>query len=391
MLKSILMSILPLLAFGLGALASSPAFGQPSASGRIKPAPAQPRFEIRAFEIIGNRRLTDAALAARVSRFVGPNREFADIQNAIAAVRAAYVEQGLSAVQVMLPEQSVDNGVVRLRVVEGKLAKVRVEGQKFSSEAKVRRALPALREGAMPDSNAIAANLRLANEHPSRQTTVVLRSADITITPLSISWSGVWRAPTTDMTGYLSALRNIPDLFGPSSDADFKASRANARAAFRALRFGTAVTQALPADLQVRASFTGQYTQDALVAGEQFGIGGFDSVRGFFERAVAGDRGLRGTLELYSPDFGQAVERSVGTVRTLRVRAVAFYDAGSVTRNHPQPGESQGESIASAGAGLRLSAMRNLSVRLDAAQVLEGGGGLPRHAVRVQGSVAYVY
>ncbi len=306
-------------------------------------------------------------------------------------MRAAYVEQGLSAVQVMLPEQSVDNGVVRLRVVEGKLAKVRVEGQKFSSEAKVRRALPALREGAMPDSNAIAANLRLANEHPSRQTTVVLRSADITTTPLSISWSGVWRAPTTDMTGYLSALRNIPDLFGPSSEADFKASRANARAAFRALRFGTAVTQALPADLQVRASFTGQYTQDALVAGEQFGIGGFDSVRGFFERAVAGDRGLRGTLELYSPDFGQAVERSVGTVRTLRVRAVAFYDAGSVTRNHPQPGESQGESIASAGAGLRLSAMRNLSVRLDAAQVLEGGGGLPRHAVRVQGSVAYVY
>ena len=70
---------------------------------------------------------------------------------------------------------------------------------------------------------------------------------------------------------------------------------------------------------------------------------------------------------------------------------VGFQQARSVSSNHRQPGESQGESIASAGAGLRLSALRNLRVRLDAALVMEGGGGLPRHAVRVQGSVASVY
>jgi len=45
-------------------------------------------------------------------------------------------------------------------------------------------------------------------------------------------------------------------------------------------------------DLQFRANLVRSNTRDALVAPEQFGIGGADSIRGFNERYASNDRGI---------------------------------------------------------------------------------------------------
>jgi hemolysin activation/secretion protein len=138
---------------------------------------------------------------------------------------------------------------------------------------------------------------------------------------------------------------------------------------YSAVRWAFDHRLALARDWQLRFGMSGQYTRDMLVAGEQFGLGGADSVRGFEERAIADDRGYRGTLELHTPDAGG---------RTgwpgARLRALAFYDWGGVRRIGAVPPHPEAQRVGSAGLGLRLSRGTSLALRMDYGWVLDAGG-----------------
>ena len=108
--------------------------------------------------------------------YTGPDRSLADIQRAREALEAAYSAKGYGAVQVLLPEQEVARGEVVLRAVEAKLGKVTVEGNRFFDEPNIRASLPSLQPGSSPNTARSAKDLRVANENPSKQTTVTLRS-----------------------------------------------------------------------------------------------------------------------------------------------------------------------------------------------------------------------
>lgn len=93
----------------------------------------------------------------------------------------------------------------------------------------------------------------------------------------------------------------------------------------------------------VRAQF--QYSPDALISGEQFGLGGVSSVRGAGERDIAGDSGLSTSIELISAELLPGL------------RSLAFVDAGWL-RNHnseANPNKPASDHLLSAGLGLRYS------------------------------------
>jgi hemolysin activation/secretion protein len=108
---------------------------------------------------------------------------------------------------------------------------------------------------------------------------------------------------------------------------------------------------------------------NALVPGEQFGIGGANTVRGYLEREVVGDQGLVGSVELYAPQF----EEPFGTPQSM-LQFLAFVDAGKVW-NHQAAwcvGTSTICPLASFGAGLRFE-LQTLQLRLDLAHALKNG------------------
>jgi hemolysin activation/secretion protein len=123
-----------------------------------------------------------------------------------------------------------------------------------------------------------------------------------------------------------------------------------------------------------------------LVTGEQFGIGGMDSVRGFEEREVTADHGFRGTAEIYTPDFGGKTE-----IGGARARALAFVDWGGGVRINPAPGEIKRQHIASGGLGLRLAHGTNFAARVDWAMVWNEGGNQGSGDTRVHFSLSYVF
>jgi len=147
------------------------------AAGAVQ-AQSGPRFAIQRFEVSGASALPAAQVQAALAPFTGEARDFATVQSAVAALQKLYTDAGLTAVEVSLPEQRLKDAVVRIQVRELVFGSLGVEGNRFYSEANVRRSLPALVAGQSPDVNAVARNLRAANDNPSKQTTVVFRAGE---------------------------------------------------------------------------------------------------------------------------------------------------------------------------------------------------------------------
>lgn len=141
------------------------------------PEPGELRFDITSFTVEGSSLLTQAEIDAAVAPFIGKGKDFSDVQRALEAVEELYAEHGYTAVRVLLPEQELEQGRVRFRAVENLIGQVAVKGQQHFSEESVRRALPSLRQGAVPNSRKIARELKLANENPARLLNVVMKAA----------------------------------------------------------------------------------------------------------------------------------------------------------------------------------------------------------------------
>jgi hemolysin activation/secretion protein len=506
-------------------------------------APTQPpapvRFDIQRYVVEGNTLLPQGEVDKILVPFAGKNRDFGDIQRALEALQDAYVGRGYNAVRVSVPEQDIRAGEVRLRVVEARLRRVKIEGNRFFNEKNVRAGLPSLKEGASPNTGAISKDAQLVNENPAKQVSVALQAADdpgqvdvtvrvtdekpwrvsayvdntgtpstgnyrigagysnanlfngdevlniqaitspdhvsdvkiigagyripiyswagvvdvlagysnvnsgtvqglfnvsgsgdvfglrytqllgrfdayehraslgldyraykndvvpidgttgsvtpdITVRPVSLAYIGRFSRVGQDLSFSVSYSRNIPGGAN-GDDAAFAADnqRDGANPKYSIWRGSASFSQVLASDFIVRAVANAQQTPDALVAGEQFGMGGVDSVRGYYEREVANDNGWRLSLEAYTPDFGTWFGKS------WRARALVFADAA---RGHDSdPPQNPDNKLGSFGVGARANQGKSLAFRLDVARVTQDAGTRQAGDWRANFAAAYSY
>ncbi|GGY53301.1 ShlB/FhaC/HecB family hemolysin secretion/activation protein [Pseudoduganella albidiflava] len=158
-----------------GAILAAAAGAPSTASAMQDTGPAPLRFEIDRFDVTGNTLLPAAVVERAVAPHAGKERDFGDVQRALEALEAAYQQAGYSVVTVELPEQELDGGVVRLRVVQAKIGRVTVKNNRYFDEANIRRSVPGLQGGQTPNIAAISASLKLANENPARKTALKLQ------------------------------------------------------------------------------------------------------------------------------------------------------------------------------------------------------------------------
>jgi hemolysin activation/secretion protein len=477
-----------------------------------------PRFDVNRFDVQGNTLLPAEEIQRAVAPYIGKAKDLADIQRALEALEQTYRNRGFGVVQVLLPEQDITNGIVQFRVVQPRVGRVVIDGNRFFDTDNVRRSLPTVKEGQTPNTRDIVRNVQLLGEHPVKQTNVLLRSGaaedevdvninvtddkpwramatldntgtaetgryrlgagyqhsnlfnrdhtltvqyitsptnaskvaiygagyripfydlnssldliagysnvdsgsvqglfnvsgsgaigaarwnydlpkwgeveqraslgldfrdfnnevffegqdvvpDITIHPVSLTYSGMRRWAATELSAFGAVSTNIPGG-SHGTAADFEASRIGASEHYTILRYGFNYVRQFPNEWQMRLGFNGQYTNDLLVSGEQYGIGGPDSVRGYLVREIANDRGYSTQIDLYTPDFSG----KVGLSDKFRARLLAFYDYGAVQRNDPLPGEVDHAVLASIGVGARLNYGKPFSLRFDVAELLK--------------------
>jgi hemolysin activation/secretion protein len=512
-------------------LASAPLFVQSQAFAQTQTE----RFDIDRFMIEGNTLLKPDEIETAVNPYTGKQREYGDVQRAMEALRQRYRSRGYSVVWVVAPEQDLDRGVVTLRVIEARIGKVTIAGNRFFDEPNIRSSLPALIEGVPPRAGDISANAQLANENSAKQVDVVLRpgenqrvvdatvdvidvrplkafvtadntgnaqtgeyrlgigvqhanlfnsdhvgtfnyvtspgkwkdvsvysgsyrvplysrgdsmdfiiaysdvsagtaqtvagpltfsgkgtvyglrynqllarrgeysqrivygldyrayrnecalgnfgaagcgpaAVNVTVRPVSLAYSGNWSKPGRVSDLYAALSRNIPGATN-GQESDFDAARPSpnggegASSRYTILRFGASMVNAFESNWQIRGAFNAQHTPDALVTGEQFGITGATTVRGFQEREIVRDTGYIGNFELYSPNLAGILVPGEGNLRGL-----LFYDVARAGYT-PLAGETrQHISISSFGAGLRWNIQRNFNMRFDWARVKDAGG-----------------
>ena len=105
----------------------------------VQPAPT---FEVRSYLIVGNTVLPPEKFGL-LSNYTG-RVEFARVREGLGKLQLLYRDLGFATISVTLPRQKLTNGTVHVKVVEGKLAKIKVEGNRYFSTNNVLRALPSL-------------------------------------------------------------------------------------------------------------------------------------------------------------------------------------------------------------------------------------------------------
>ena len=104
-----------------------------------------------------------------------------------------------------------------------------------------------------------------------------------------------------------------------------------------------------------------QYSPDALISGEQFGLGGSSSVRGTGERPISADSGLFISTEISSKELMPGL------------RVLGFIDAGWLANNNPNGNpKPASDSLAGAGIGLRFNSPAGYSVTVDYGRIVSG-------------------
>lgn len=502
---------------------------------QVKEAPAAPRFEIQRFVVEGNTLIPQEEIERLLAPHTGPDRDFGDVQQALEALQDEYLNRGYNAVRVLVPEQDLRAGQVRLQVIEARVRNILVENNKFFGEANIRAGVVSVRPGESPNVREISRNMQLINENPVKNVGVrlqatdeparvdaVLRVADdrparwtvfaddtgnlqtgryriglgylnanvadrdhvlnaqvitspdhlkdvlvfgagyriplyrwnsaldfvagysdvnsgtvselftisgkgtilsarysyilpragayeqkvsaswdyrdfrqnvafvggggglvpdITLKPLGLSYLGRYSRAGYEANAFATLVQNIPGGADGNQEA-FDRQRALARAGYRIWRFGAQATGA-KGDFLLRAAFNAQHSNDRLVPGEQFGMGGADSVRGYFEREASSDIGHRASLELYFPDLGKHMGAD------WRARPIAFVDMARGRDNQPVRADKNG--LASLGFGLRLGHGKNLNARIDAAHVQNDAGSKRRGDARLHFAVAFTF
>lgn len=137
----------------------------------------QAAFDVLEYRVLGNTLLPVPNIERAVYPFLGPNKTFTDVESARQSLEQIYRDAGYGTVFVDVPEQAVDSGIVRIRVTEGKLDRVRVTGARYYSNGRIRAALPALTQGQVPNLPDAQAQLASLNRLTADRSVVPILKA----------------------------------------------------------------------------------------------------------------------------------------------------------------------------------------------------------------------
>lgn len=124
-------------------------------------------FKIETFDIQGSSLIAQEVLQELVKPFTGPNRTVSDVEKARDTIEKYYHEKGYPAVLVNIPEQTIEEGVVRLQVIESRIGWVLVSGNRYYTIDRIKRALPSLQPGNILYLPEVQAELNQLNRNPN--------------------------------------------------------------------------------------------------------------------------------------------------------------------------------------------------------------------------------
>ena len=201
-----------------------------------------------------------------------------------------------------------------------------------------------------------SSNLALTLSHKDIRNTLLGGATDFThdeYTMTRLQYTADWRGPSGRTIGQATWAQGL----GGTGSGDPLVSRAGANGGFSRFNFDLARIQRVTDGLYAVFRGSVQLSTTPLYVGEQYALGGPDTVRGYQQAELLGDHAYLLGAELRWSPF-----------RDLRDRFqfCTFIDHGGVTLINPQPGDlSRGNHLTGAGFGFRYSLGDFSNIRLD--------------------------
>ena len=104
--------------------------------------PTQSLITVQSIEIIGNTVLTDSELEELLNSYLGQNISLQLLQIIEREIQAYYLSQGYLSSGSFLPSQELQEGIVRIEIIEGTLEAIQIEGLSSLSENYLKSRLP---------------------------------------------------------------------------------------------------------------------------------------------------------------------------------------------------------------------------------------------------------
>jgi len=148
------------------------------------------------------------------------------------------------------------------------------------------------------------------------------------------------------------------------TDAIYAQSRADARASYTYGNVELDRTTGLPGDFMLVNRFTFQMSDSNLLASEQLGFGGYDTIRGYGMRVVNADQGYILRTELRTPPMRVLPRLGLKQLED-KFQFLGFFDFGSGSDRNLLVGEAPETVLASVGPGAAYAISTHFSLRAD--------------------------
>lgn len=137
---------------------------------------AQALFDILEFRVTGNSVLESSIIEQTVYPMMGEGKSIADVEKARAELEKVYHTAGYLTVLVDIPEQDVEQGIVRLNVTEGRVGRLRVQGSRYYSLGRIQERAPSLAEGEIPHFPQVQQDMTGLNRTADKRVTPVMKA-----------------------------------------------------------------------------------------------------------------------------------------------------------------------------------------------------------------------
>ncbi len=217
---------------------------------------------------------------------------------------------------------------------------------------------------AIGSSSSIAQNWSVGLTYKLFDNTQINATSKVLSFPLELGYDFRYRTSNSSLSGGITFVGNTGSG-SDNTDTAYDVARTNATKSWSATRYRLAIDYLFAKKWLFHADLSGQSSSDYLISGEQFGVGGSGSLRGFEERSINGDEGQAVRIELWGPAF-----------TSYSIRWLVFADQAHISLKETSTLFNNGldEDVASVGMGVRWSWKQQLSVSVDYGKITKEGG-----------------
>ncbi|NNN07232.1 MAG: ShlB/FhaC/HecB family hemolysin secretion/activation protein [Elusimicrobia bacterium] len=185
----------------------------------------------------------------------------------------------------------------------------------------------------------------------------------------TVQWSLGYNADLKDALGATTMHATVVYSPGGLTPLDtneaYNSARSGAAANYTYEKIDLSRTTGLPFDFTLVDLFTGQLSDANLIASEQLGFGGYDTIRGYDTRVVNADQGFIFSNEIRTPPISPLSLLNWKNLPTDSLQFIGFVDYGLAADKHLLLGEPATTQLLGVGPGLRYALASRLTVRAD--------------------------